>query len=182
MIRNKKGKFSNMKFYKILLFLQLNLLINQLSSTKIIECEMPKYCEHAKMQLSYGYESKYIICSIKGSSHLRFDLSKTNQVINQKWCNNSILNLVLVKPGLFESNIILSRKSIDIKSFVQYILKIKPLFSTIFESFKGFDLNFYDESDISRTVKFVRQYAFKCRECLMRFYQGEKQMRSCQDY
>lgn len=147
------------------------------------ECEMPKYCKKRDMSIYYNEGNKYYVtCSIKGSSQLKFDINKNNENIDRNGCNKTGIGYIKIKPGLFESNVKLGGKSIDVKSFVQYISTIKSRFILEFDSFQGFDLQFFQNSKINRTLNFDYLISLACNECLLKFYIGEKQMKSCQDF
>lgn len=59
---------------------------------------------------------------------------------------------------------------------------IKLPYSLEIDSFKGFDLDLYDYSDLNKAIKFENLDGLICTECLLNFYIGEKQIKSCQDY
>ena len=171
-----------MNTYKILFYVLLKLSINGLMAT---ECEIPKYCEKRDMFISFNeWHQKHIICTIKRNSQLRFDIDKRNANIDPKVCNKTAIDFVKIKPGVFESNVILSAKSIDVKSLIQYISTIKSRFHLEFNFLKGFDLRLFHDSDseINRTVNFDYLMTLSCHECSLRFYIGEKQMKSCEDF
>ena len=51
-----------------------------------------------------------------------------------------------------------------------------------FQSFKGFDLQLFHDSGINKTTKFGFLTELTFIECSHRFYIGDKQMKSCQDF
>ena len=176
-----------MKMYKILLFVLLNLSINVLSFNGpeiYYDCEIPIPTSCVKRDIKIYFDGQvfnYIICSIKEGSQLRFDIDEKNWKINQnRLCKPYI---IVIKPGLFESNVKLSRKSIDVKSLVQYVSKIYNYLE--FDSLQGFDLQLFQGDEKNKTFYIksknnLRSLWFK--ECSLRFYIGDKQMKSCQDY
>ena len=166
-----------LKFSIIVLFLLLSINGLGLMAT---ECEIPKYCEIKDMNIFFADSHKnHLICSIKESSQLRFDIDKRNEKIDQNKCNKTKMYPLIIKPGLFESNVKLSGKSVDAKSLVKYISTINSL---EFQSFKGFDLQLFQYSDINKSTSFDYLSSLSFKECLLKFYIGDKLMKSCQDY
>ena len=164
--------------YKILLLVLLKLCINGLS-LMATDCkiQIPKSCVKRDMNIYIGKTTTFdqIACSIKEGSQIRFDIDEN---VHQNMCN--LRYSFFIKPGLFESNIKVSRKSIDFKSLVQYLSTIK--YSLFFKSFEGFDLQLFKDDEITITTFFKKLHTLNLHECLMRFYIGDKQMKSCQDY
>lgn len=119
-----------MKIFKIVLYILLNLSINGLS-LMATDCErpIPTSCEKRDIHKNLGNNlpKKYIICPIKEDSQLRFDVDKKNENITQNRCGIYNLFFIRIKPDrFFDSNLKLSRKSINVKSFVQYVSTIYP--------------------------------------------------------
>ena len=174
-----------MKIYKIVLFVLLNLSINGLC-LMATECErpIPTSCEKKDMNVYLGKQPyNYIICSIKEDSQLRFDVDKKNENITQNRCGIYDFLYIIIKPDrFFNSKVKLSRKSIDAKSFLQYISTIQSGYSIEFQSFKGFDLQLFHDSDINIATKFNMLFTLTFIEPSLRFYIGDKQMKSCQDF
>ena len=172
-----------MIIYKILFFVLLNLSKIGLSLIAT-ECEIPKYCEKSNMDIFFNKKHKYhIICSLKESEQLRFDINKKNKSIDLDRCLFTDIVSVKIKPDeLFQSNVKLTRNSIDVKSLFQFLFTVLSYYDLEFDSIEGFDLQLFHESDITRKIKFNLIKSLKFFESSLRFYIGDKQMKSCQDF
>ena len=149
------------------------LLMAMLISCSDSNCNIPKECNiigHSRRQLPT--EEKEIKCLLTSGSQIRFNRSS----YPNKSCITNAKELI-IRPKA-EGMLKLSKRMLDLKDLNKFVKAFDASFQLVFQFFKGFGLNLYDESEMTSPYE---SGVLNFHSCVFDFYLGDTKMNSCKD-
>ena len=148
--------------------------------TKEAKCyevnSIPKDCEIQNV-LGFGYEKNSLMsCSLKRNTRIDFNVSKYFK-------ETKTLTEIMIRSKRFETDVILSRNTIDLNSLIHYMNNSEFETDLEFQFIRGFDIDLFDYiHDQKQILKNTTVTSLKLSNCDFNFYSEDKKMKTCSDF
>ena len=143
-------------------------------------CNIPKQCQVkdiTKRQLPT--DLKLYKCLLDDNSRLRFNKSNEEKSENCQNLNKTKIQDLILRPN--EGRCLKLKKGmIDVNDFIEHLKDFENL-ELLFEFFKGFEINLFDEINDNLNPNYTH-ITISCLHCTFDFYIGDKLLKTCQDF
>ena len=165
--------------------LKIILLLNTIKILVFAEnyCNIPDKCKILKTRDLIREDTyKYISCLIQSGSKIGFKKSATNDTKINRNCKSLkeiVFDMYFKTSRYYPSKFY--KNAVDFKEFLGFMSENSDVFFKLeFHSFKGFDLNLFDQNDISNK-NYTHTINLACIECVFEFYNEEKRIETCEE-